>query len=70
MPLEAKRFRHVAVAIPQLRVSRSVVVSPRQQSPSRKSQMSRPARPSSAGAAANRSIAASASAGVEISMAP
>ena len=33
MPLEAKRFRHVAVAIPQLRISRGIAVSPRQQSP-------------------------------------
>jgi hypothetical protein len=32
MPLEAKRSRHVAVAIPEVRVSRVVAVSPRQQS--------------------------------------
>jgi hypothetical protein len=29
MPLEAKCFRHVAVAIPELRVSRGITVSPR-----------------------------------------
>jgi hypothetical protein len=33
MPLEAKRFRHVAVAIPQVCVSRGIAVSPRQKSP-------------------------------------
>ena len=33
MPLEAKRFRHVAVAVPQVRVSRGIVVRPRQKSP-------------------------------------
>jgi hypothetical protein len=32
MPLKLKRFRHVAVAIPQVRVSRGIAVSPRQQS--------------------------------------
>ena len=32
VPLEAKRCRHVAVAIPQVRVSRGIAVSPRQQS--------------------------------------
>src|SRR5262249_18399122 len=32
MPLEAKRSRHVAVAIPEVRVSRGIVVSPRPQS--------------------------------------
>ncbi len=32
MPLEAKRFRHVAVAIPEVRISRGIAVSPRQQS--------------------------------------
>ena len=30
MPLVAKRFRHVPVAIPQVRVSRGIAVSPRQ----------------------------------------
>ena len=30
MPLEAKRFRHVAVAIPVVRVSRSIALCPRQ----------------------------------------
>ena len=29
---QAKRFRHVAVAIPEVRVSRGIAVSPRQQS--------------------------------------
>jgi len=29
MPLEAKRSRHVAVAIPEVRVSRGIAVSPR-----------------------------------------
>ena len=62
MPLEAKRFRHVAVAIPELRVSRSVAVSPASRARSRSSQMSRITRPSSAGTVANRSIAAWASA--------
>ena len=33
MPLEAKRFRHVAVAIPELRIRLGIAVSPRQQSP-------------------------------------
>jgi hypothetical protein len=33
MPLETKRFRHVAVAIPEVRVSRVIAVSPRQESP-------------------------------------
>ena len=33
MSFEAKRFRHVAVAIPKVRVSRGIAVSPRQQSP-------------------------------------
>ena len=33
MPLEAKRSRHVAVAVPQVRVSRGIVVRPRQKSP-------------------------------------
>jgi hypothetical protein len=33
MPLVAKRFRHVAVAIPQLVVHLGIAVSPRQQSP-------------------------------------
>jgi hypothetical protein len=33
MPLEAKRFRHVAVAIPEVCVSRGITVSPRQESP-------------------------------------
>jgi hypothetical protein len=32
MSFEAKRSRHVAVAIPQLRVSRGIAVSTRQQS--------------------------------------
>src|SRR6185312_14533051 len=32
MPFEAKRCRHVAVAIPQVRVSRGITVSPRQES--------------------------------------
>ena len=35
MALEAKRSRHVAVAIPEVRVSRGIVVSPRQQRPQR-----------------------------------
>ena len=30
MPLEAKRSRHVAVAIPEVRVGRRIAVSPRQ----------------------------------------
>jgi hypothetical protein len=30
MPFEAKRFRHVAVAIPEVRVSGGITVSPRQ----------------------------------------
>jgi hypothetical protein len=30
MPLEAKRFRHVAVAIPEVRVSRGIALSLRQ----------------------------------------
>ena len=33
MPLVAKRSRHVPVAIPEVRVSRGIAVSPRQQSP-------------------------------------
>ena len=33
MPLEAKGFRHVAVAIPQVRVGPGIAVSPRQESP-------------------------------------
>jgi hypothetical protein len=33
MPLEAKRSRHVAVAIPELCVSSAVAVSPRQERP-------------------------------------
>jgi hypothetical protein len=33
MPLEAKRFRHVAVAIPQVHTSRGIAVSPRQLGP-------------------------------------
>ncbi len=33
MPFEAKRFRHRAVAIPEVRVSPGIAVSPRQQSP-------------------------------------
>ena len=33
MPLEAKRSRHVAVAIPEIRVRRGIAVSPRQESP-------------------------------------
>ncbi len=33
MPLEAKRFRHVAVAIPQVLVSPGIAVRPRHQSP-------------------------------------
>ena len=33
MSLEAKRFRHVAIAIPEVRVSRGIVASPCQQSP-------------------------------------
>jgi hypothetical protein len=33
MPFVAKRFRHVAVAIPELRISRVITVSPREQSP-------------------------------------
>ena len=33
MPFEAKRFRHVAVAIPQVHVGRAIAVSARQQSP-------------------------------------
>jgi hypothetical protein len=33
MPLKAKRFRHMAVAIPQVRVSRVIAVSPRHKSP-------------------------------------
>src|SRR5882757_9745159 len=33
MPLEAKRFRHVAVAIPEVRVGRGIPVSPRKASP-------------------------------------
>ena len=33
MPLEAKPFRHVAVAIPELRIRRGVAVSPRHKSP-------------------------------------
>jgi hypothetical protein len=30
MPFEGKRFRHVAVAIPEVRVSRVIAASPRQ----------------------------------------
>ena len=33
MPLEAKCSRHVAVAIPEVRVSRGIAMSPRQESP-------------------------------------
>jgi hypothetical protein len=33
MALEAKRSRHVAVAIPEVRVSRGIAVSLRQESP-------------------------------------
>ena len=33
MPFEAKRFRRVAVAVPELRVSRVIAASPRQKSP-------------------------------------
>jgi hypothetical protein len=33
MPLEAKRFRHVAVAIPKVRIRYGIAASPRQQSP-------------------------------------
>ena len=33
MSLEAKRFRHVAVAIPEVRVSGGIAVRPRQESP-------------------------------------
>src|ERR1700722_9441997 len=33
MALELKRYRHVAVAIPEFGVSRGITVSPRQQSP-------------------------------------
>jgi hypothetical protein len=33
MSLVAKRFRHVAVPIPEIRVSRVIAVSPRQKSP-------------------------------------
>jgi hypothetical protein len=33
MPVKAKRFRHVAVAIPEVRVSRGITMSTRQQSP-------------------------------------
>jgi hypothetical protein len=33
MSLEAKRFRHVAVAIPEVPVSRGIAASPRQESP-------------------------------------
>ena len=33
MPLEAKRFRHVAVAIPKVCVGRIITTRPRQQRP-------------------------------------
>jgi hypothetical protein len=33
MPLEAKRFRHVAVAIPVFAIASIVTVSPREKSP-------------------------------------
>ena len=33
MPFEAKRFRHVAVVIPEVRVSLSIAASPRQERP-------------------------------------
>jgi hypothetical protein len=33
MPVELKRSRHVAVAIPEVRVSRGITASPRQESP-------------------------------------
>src|ERR1700756_4266904 len=33
MSFEAKRFRHVAVAVPEVRVSRAIAASPRQESP-------------------------------------
>ena len=63
MSFEAKRSRHVAVAIPELAHTRRHRRGHRASSArSRSSQMSRTTRPSSAGAAANRSIAASASA--------
>ena len=61
MALELKGFRRVAVAIPVFAIA---VSSPRARASnarSRSSQISRITRPSSAGAAANRSIAASAS---------
>ena len=62
MSLVAKRFRHVAVAIPEVRVSRVITASLRQESPQPQQKISRITTPSSAGAAANSSIAASASA--------
>jgi hypothetical protein len=40
MPFEAKRFRHIPVPIPELRISRVIAASPRQTRPSRSSQMS------------------------------
>ena len=33
MPVKIKRFRHVAVAIPEVRVGRVITVRPREQSP-------------------------------------
>ena len=62
MPLEAKRCRHRAVAIPIVAVGGLVAVARASSARSRSSQMSRITSPSSAWAAANRSIAASASA--------
>jgi len=58
MPLEAKRFRRFAVAIPVFAIAGLVTVSRARRARSRSSQMSRITKPSSVGAAANRSMAA------------
>jgi hypothetical protein len=47
MALEAKRFRHVAVAIPEVRVRCVITVSQSQRARSSSNQMSRITRPSS-----------------------
>ena len=62
MSLEAKRFRHVAVAIAEACIGRVIAVSPRQESPQpQQPDVAYSQDPGSVGTAANRSIAASAS---------
>jgi hypothetical protein len=59
MPLEAKRFRHVAVAIPVFAIAGIVTVSPRQKSPqSQQPDVAHGHTVVGRRAAANRSVAA------------